>query len=98
MLQTNNRVKELVDIFANELSQIFGVDRSIFLNGKVIVAKSSLIPPTFLNVSTYEKKIREVSSLYGNAGLTGQLLGYNLTSLNDQLAQSLQIYFKIRSS
>lgn len=98
VLQTNNRDKELVDIFANELSQIFGVDRSIFLNGKVIVAKSSLIPPTFLNVSTYEKKIREVSSLYGNAGLTGQLLGYNLTSLNDQLAQSLQIYFKIRSS
>ena len=59
------------------------------------MAKDALVLPTFSNVTAHEEKTQEVSCLFSNGNFTGHLLGYNVASLNDQMAQALQLYFRL---
>lgn len=96
VLKPSGSVDDLKDIFTAELAQIFSTHPSKFGRGKIVVAKDALVLPTFSNVATHEQKTREISYLFSGVNFTGHLLGYNLASLNDQMAQALQLYFKLR--
>ena len=88
--------EDLNKVFVYELAHLLSIKSSAFKRNRVLTAKNALVLPTFSNVSEHEKKAREISDTLLAASFTGQLLGYNLASLNDQLAQALQLYYKLR--
>jgi len=96
MLKPPESGEDLESIFAAELAQIFSTYPSKFVKQKSVVAKDALVLPTFSNVAAHEEKTQEVSSLFSSGNFTGHLLGYNVASLNDQMAQALQLYFRLR--
>lgn len=95
LLKTSKNSNKLEDIITAELAQIFSTHPSQFDERKIVVAKNALVLPTFSNVISHEKKTQEIAHLFPRGNFSGHLLGYNLASLNDQMAQALQLYFKL---
>ena len=85
----------LEEKFLDEFTKIFKLPYESVSKKTVVEAMNTLKLPTFSNIKAYEQKVKEIHNTFCVETLTGGLLGYNLTSLNDQIAQALKQYHQI---
>jgi hypothetical protein len=58
---------------------------------KHVQIKNALQLPTYENVEQNKKLNNDIQKTFTNCYLTGNLLGYGVSSLNDQIIQGIQI-------
>jgi hypothetical protein len=89
--------KVFEDVLLDELANLLGIDRrDAHLKNKIRIlrcftAQNALSIPTPEQVIRSSKTESFLAKAAPGAALTGNLLGYGVTSLNDQIIQGLKI-------